>query len=101
MPNNDGYYVKAPTINDIHDQTLIKYFEDWVGRKVIILVSSFPFVFIGVIAEVIDDFVVVDVETTSISQLEDREWFIHIHDIEVFYIDEGEGPRIPDLKDGD
>ncbi|WP_394171962.1 hypothetical protein [Guptibacillus hwajinpoensis] len=101
MPNNEDYIVKVPTINDIHDQMLIKYFEDEVGRKVIILCSSFPFVFIGVIIEVIDDYVIVDVETTSISQLEDRDWYIHIHDIEVFYIEGGEGPRIPELRDGD
>lgn len=99
MPHEEEIEIHSPSINDIHDEMLIKHFEAGLGKKVFILTSSFPFVFIGKIKEIIDDFAVVDVETTSISELEKRKWHIHIHDIEVFYIERSDGPPIPNLTD--
>lgn len=91
--------VQIPSINAIHDEALIDHFIDGIGRKLLSLTSSFPFIFIGEIIDVVEDYVVVDVETTSIAELEERRWHIHIHDIEVFYIERDDGPRIPELKD--
>lgn len=97
---NKKYEYNFPTVNDIHDESLIYYFMERVGKKVLIMTPSFPFLMIGIIVETADDYLVIDVETTNISELEQRKWFIHIHDIEVFYVEE-DGPPIPQLRDGD
>ncbi|MCA0986776.1 hypothetical protein [Guptibacillus algicola] len=93
------YDYKFPTVNDVHDQSLVYYFMEQVGKRILIMSPAFPFIIIGIILETIDDYLVVDVETTNIAELENRDWFIHIHDIEVFYVENG-GPPIPKLKDG-
>ena len=87
------------SVNDIHDEALIQEFIDGIGKKVFILTPSYPFVFIGKIVNVVEDYVIVDVEVTTINSLENREWNIHIHNIEVFYIERKGFPRIPELKD--
>lgn len=79
--------------------TLIQHFRNNINNKILILTSSFPFVFIGHIKEVIDDMVSIDVETTLISTLESRIWFVNINRIELFYIEENGGVKIPDLQD--
>jgi len=87
------------SVNDIHDEALIQEFIVNIGKKVLILTPSYPFVFIGKIVNVIEDNVVVDVAVTTIGSLENREWNIHIHNIEVYYIESKGYPRIPELKD--
>ncbi|MDQ0230440.1 hypothetical protein [Metabacillus malikii] len=91
--------IQLPSNNDIHDEALIRAFEVSVGKKVFILTPSYPFVFIGRIIEVVGDNVVLDVNTTTIAELEERKWYIHIHQIEVFYIEQKGMPRIPELRD--
>jgi len=97
--SRDSSRMNFPTINDIHDEALIQHFKDGVGRKVFVLIRSFPFVFIGKIIKVVEDHVLIDVETTIVSQLENREWYVHIHQIEVFFIERDDGPKIPQLRD--
>ncbi|KKI92660.1 hypothetical protein WQ54_08610 [Bacillus sp. SA1-12] len=91
--------ITIPSINDIHDEALINEFEAGIGRNVFILTPSYPFVFIGRIVDVIGDNVAVDVQVTTIGELENRVWSIHIHNIEVFYIEQRGMPRIPELRD--
>ncbi|MCA1031111.1 hypothetical protein LCL95_08760 [Bacillus timonensis] len=92
--NTDGML-----INDIHDEALTQHFHDGIGRKAFILSPSFPFLFVGLIKDVVDDQVIVEVETSAVAQLENRTWNIHIHAIEVFYIERDGGPRIPKLTE--
>ncbi|MEW9110498.1 hypothetical protein ACQCT6_12855 [Cytobacillus gottheilii] len=87
-----------PTVNVIHDQALVETFVEGIGKNIFILTPSYPFVFIGKLVDVIEDQAVVDVKVTSISELENRQWFIHIHQIEVYYIQQKGMPRIPELK---
>ncbi|MFD1735428.1 hypothetical protein ACFSCX_02525 [Bacillus salitolerans] len=86
-----------PSINDIHDESLIQEFINGIGKNALILTPSFPFVFIGKIVEVIEDYVVLDTRVTTIAELENRQWDIHVHNIEVFYIETKGLPRIPQL----
>ncbi len=86
-------------INSIHDEAIIQHFEDGIGHKMFALIPNFPFMFIGNIVDVADDHVLVEVETTSQAVLENRLWHIHIHSIEIFFIEREDGPRIPELKD--
>jgi hypothetical protein len=86
-------------INTIHDEELINHFRDGIGQKVLVLTEAFPFLFIGEIISLINDIVEVFVETTHFQQLENRTWFIHIDNIEVFYIERPGEPRIPELND--
>jgi hypothetical protein len=86
-------------INTIRDEAIVNHFNENIGSKVFILTESFPFMFIGFIENVIEDMVVLDVLTTNVAELEGREWHVHIHSINVFYIESDIGVRIPDLKD--
>ncbi len=85
--------------NVIHDDAIVGIFKDSIGKKVFILTPSYPFVFIGNIEEVFDDLLLLQVETTLTPQLENKQWHIHIHQIEVFYIEKKNGPKIPELRD--
>jgi hypothetical protein len=86
-------------INTIHNTALVNHFINGIGHKAIILTPSFPFMFIGTIVDVVEDMIEFAVETTHFVQLEDRTWFIHTHNIEVFYIERPGEPRIPELRD--
>jgi hypothetical protein len=99
MPYNAQEKEQFHSINDIHDEALVDAFRLAKGRRVFMLLQSYPFIFIGKIEEVIDDMVVLQVETSQFPALENRQWHIHIHIIEVFYIEKSTGPRIPRLKD--
>lgn len=96
MPNqNSGF----ESVNTLHDEGLIQHFQDGVGQKVFLLSPSFPFMFIGEIIAVVEDALEIFVETTHFAQLENRTWFIHIDNIEVFYIERPGEPKIPELND--
>lgn len=87
------------SINPIKDDVLIEHFRANIERRVFILTEAFPFMFIGTIKAVNDDMALLAVETTSIPSLEGKEWTLHIHSIEVFYIETENGVKIPKLKD--
>jgi hypothetical protein len=94
-----NYLSRYQSINTMHDEELINHFRDGIGHKVFILTPSFPFMFIGKIISIAEDTVEVFVETTHFDQLENRTWFIHIDNIEVFYIERPGEPKIPELHD--
>lgn len=92
-------HMNIPSINDLHDEALIQEFVSHVGKRVLIITPSFPYIYIGKIEEVIEDHLVMDVNVTMIAELENRKWYIHIHQIETFYIEKEGKPAIPELKD--
>jgi hypothetical protein len=92
-------YKKMSDVNEIHDQALIQHFKNGIHHKVFVLSPSYPYIFIGKILRVLGDTVEIDVETTHFAQLEHRTWYIHIHNIEVFYIERPGAPKIPELDD--
>ncbi|UGB32169.1 hypothetical protein [Metabacillus sp. B2-18] len=89
----------GPTINVIRDQAITDHFTENIGKRAFILTPSYPFMFVGEILDVMEDMVLIDVEATHFAQLENRTWFIHIHNIEVFYIEQEGGVEIPELSD--
>lgn len=86
-------------VNVVRDEAIVDHFRKNKQRKVFILTEGFPFLFIGMIKDVIEDMVLLDVLTTHVPALEKREWTVHIHSINVFYIETGIGAKIPDLKE--
>jgi hypothetical protein len=86
-------------VNEIHDQAIIQHFKNGINHKALVLSPSYPYIFIGIIKKVLGDTVEIDVETTHFAQLENRKWYIHIHNIEVFYIERPGAPKIPKLDD--
>lgn len=87
------------SVNELHDEALIQAFEKGIGNKTLIITPSFPFIFIGKIQEVIEDHVVIEVDVTLFSELESRLWNVHIHQVEVFYIESDGKPLIPEMHD--
>ncbi|KZE37313.1 hypothetical protein AV656_12145 [Bhargavaea cecembensis] len=85
-------------VNVRRDGAIIEHFRSNIGRKVFILTESFPFLYIGILKDVVDDMAVLDVEVSHVPALEEKEWHVHVHSIDVFYIETGMGEKIPDLK---
>ncbi|WP_213421508.1 hypothetical protein [Bhargavaea massiliensis] len=85
-------------VNVRRDEAIVEHFKRNKGRKIFILTESFPFMYIGILKDVVDDMAVVDVLTSHVPALEGKEWHVHIHSIDVFYIETGLGEKIPDLK---
>lgn len=100
MKQNNLKEIQVPSVNSVHDEALRNEFVLGIGKKVLILTPSFPFVFIGRILDVIGDIVSVDVETTTIGELENKRWNIHVNQIDAYYIEQKGLPKIPNLRDG-
>ena len=87
-----------PPHHDRRTSALQQVFIDADGLRVLLLTSQFPFFFIGTILDVLDDYIQLDVETTHIDQLEQRNWYIHLDTINAFYIEREGAPPIPELN---
>ncbi|PIC56028.1 hypothetical protein CSV80_16420 [Sporosarcina sp. P12(2017)] len=86
-------------INIIREEGISTHFSQNISKRVLILTEAFPFMFIGEIISVVDDFIEMKVQITSIPALEGKIWFVHIDSIEVFYIETENGVPIPELKE--
>lgn len=85
-------------VNARRDGAIIEHFKMNIGRKIFILTEAFPFLYIGILKDVIEDMAVLDVQISHVPALEGKEWHVHIHSIDLFYIETGLGEKIPDLK---
>lgn len=86
-------------INAIREAVVSLEFQNNIGKRALVLISSFPFLFIGTIEEVVSDYLMIKAEVTNVTELDDETFRVHIDDIEVFYI-ENEGRKIPDIRAG-
>ena len=86
-------------INAIREFFVTIEFKENVGKRALILISPFPFLIIGMIKEVVGDYLVIKAEVTNIADLDDEVFRVHIDDIEVFYIEKPGEPKIPDIRD--
>jgi hypothetical protein len=64
-----------------------------IGQRIFLLSAIFPFMIVGNIKNVKEDFVLVEVLVSQSKKFENELIYINIDDIEVFYI-EGDGPKI-------
>lgn len=94
MSKNKLPQCECQSINAIRQAAVSREFSNNTGNKALVMISPFPFMVIGKIVKVVEDFVFFDVKTTHISELEGKVLRIHLDDIEVFYIENG-GPKIP------
>lgn len=85
-------------VHELRVDALRNEFEKNTGRKVLLLMGQYPFLFIGEILEVVQDYIRVAVDTTQIAQLENRVWLLHIDTISAFYIEKPGQPLIPKLS---
>ncbi|MCL7746114.1 hypothetical protein [Halalkalibacter alkaliphilus] len=81
--------------HDERTQALADHFSQFIGNRVLILVPQFPFMYIGILIDVIEDQLLIDVERTHIEQLENRIWEVHIDTLHAFFIEGEDGPTIP------
>lgn len=88
-----------PDINTIRQTVVSQAFENNIGVRALVLLSQYPFLIIGPIAEVVSDYLVIEAEITNITELDGEKFRVHIDDIEVFYI-ENENRPIPDIRNG-
>ncbi|MBB6449217.1 hypothetical protein HNR44_001166 [Geomicrobium halophilum] len=97
MEKHDRSQLSETPINDIRQAVVTEAFANAEGERALILIPQFPFLIIGDIIEVDSDYVVIDVETAHIAELEERSIRIHIDDIEVFVI-EDDDTEIPSIR---
>ncbi|MGE5482712.1 MAG: hypothetical protein ACM3VX_07420 [Bacteroidota bacterium] len=76
---------------------MLHTFAKAIGKRTLFLTDAFPFLVIGVIERVVEEFIFVQVETCHVMELEGTTMRIYVDDIEVFYI-EDEEHAIPSLK---
>ena len=70
-----------------------------VGKRALLLLSSFPFLIIGTVRNAVDGLVCVEAETTHLSELEGKLVWVRLDAVEVFYIEDGPH-AIPRLHPG-
>jgi len=88
---------EGPDINAIRQTVVSDKFQRSVGKRVILLQESFPFLFIGKIKGVEGDFLELKVEITNINELDGERFRIHLDSVQVFFIEEGHHV-IPDIR---
>ena len=86
-------------INAIREYFVTVEFKENVGKRALLLIAPFPFLIIGMIKEVVGDYLVITAEITNVAELDDEVFRVHIDDIEVFYIEKPGKPKIPDIRD--
>ncbi|KOP80563.1 hypothetical protein AMS59_04065 [Lysinibacillus sp. FJAT-14745] len=91
--------ISVPDINTIRQTVVTQAFENNIGVRALVLLSQYPFLIIGPIAEVVSDYLVIEAEITNITELDGEKFRVHIDDIEVFYIEKENRP-IPDIRNG-
>ncbi|WP_246938724.1 hypothetical protein [Bacillus pinisoli] len=74
------------------------HFKKIKGKRTIFLLSQYPFMLIGTVQKVIEDYVEIYADTSIIDSFEQRTWFVHIDTIQTFYDEEDGGPKIPTLN---
>lgn len=88
-----------PGTQELRDAALAQEFANNVGRRAFILTFPFPFLFIGKIVKVESDFVFLLTETSQVSEFEGLVARININEIDVFFIEQATGPKIPVIND--
>lgn len=90
-------YQAGQPVNELRRRDVVLAFQEAAGRRAFILINPFPFMVIGEIVGVANDYLQLIIETTSINELEGRTINLHIDEVEVFYI-ELDGPPIPRIE---
>ncbi|MBM7693051.1 hypothetical protein JOC77_002490 [Peribacillus deserti] len=94
-----GSSTDLPSPSERAHAAFIEFLEQNIGKRALFLTAEFPFLYIGEILEIIEDYVRVLVDTTEQPVFEDRRWIIHIDAIRVLYVETEGFPDIPELKD--
>ncbi|MFC0562083.1 hypothetical protein [Halalkalibacter alkalisediminis] len=77
----------------VRQKVIIDTLSRSTGQKVFLLIQAYPFVIIGSIVTVMHDFLLINIEANSISEIQNGTVHVKIEDIEAFYIEEA-GPKI-------
>jgi hypothetical protein len=81
------------SITEMRQRGLSNAFQEAIGQRIFLLSAIFPFMIVGNIKYVKEDFVLVEVLVSQSKKFENELIHINIDDIEAFYI-EGDGPKI-------
>ena len=82
-----------------NEMKFIEFIREGIGRRTMFLTAEFPFIYIGTIENIVEDYVLVDVDTAEQAVFEDRTWAIHANAIQAMYYEMEGFPRIPELND--
>ncbi|WP_332698052.1 hypothetical protein [Halalkalibacter lacteus] len=77
----------------IRQRALYNALREAIGKRIFLLSALFPFMIVGNVWSVKEDFVFIEVSSSQSKKLENEMVRLKIDDIEVFYF-EGDGPKI-------
>ncbi|MCA1032565.1 hypothetical protein LCL95_16250 [Bacillus timonensis] len=105
MPNEEKNKIQPenkkkekPDVAKKRFESISSFFEDNLNKRTFFLISQYPYMLIGNVTDVVDDYLEVSVDTSIIEQFEQRIWYVHIDLIQTFYTEEEGGPTIPSLN---
>lgn len=87
-----------PLVQELRDAAISQEFANNIGRRTFILTFPFPFLLIGKIAKVEADFLYILVETSQISEFEGLVACLNLNEIDVFFIEQDNGAKIPSIN---
>lgn len=84
-------------INDIRQQSLIIDFEGSIGQRILVLIESYPFFYVGRLTKVESDTIFIHVEFGNVPELDNVTLGTHVDNIQVYFVETPQFP-IPDLR---
>lgn len=84
-------------INDVRQEALIAEFTASIGSRVLVLVESYPFFYVGRTVEVQSDTIAIQVELCNVPEFDNVTLRTHIDNIQVYFVETPENP-IPEIR---
>ncbi|HZG83491.1 hypothetical protein [Paenibacillus sp.] len=88
---------ESADITAVRNAVVSRVFQESIGKRVILLQESFPFLFVGEIFAVEADFMLLKTEFTNIAEFDGELFRIHLDTVHVFFIEDGKH-CIPDIR---
>ncbi|MBO2946025.1 hypothetical protein JJQ72_18765 [Paenibacillus sp. F411] len=85
------------SLNDLRHQSLVAEFRRNIGNRILVLIASFPFFYVGELVDVESDTVFVQSEFSNVPVLDNVILRTHIDNIQVYFI-EAPGTPIPEIR---
>lgn len=84
-------------INDLRQEALIAEFTASIGGRILVIIESYPFFYVGRIVELESDTISIQVEICNVPELDGITLRTHIDNIQVYFVETPENP-IPEIR---
>ncbi|KQY94659.1 hypothetical protein ASD24_03690 [Paenibacillus sp. Root52] len=88
---------EARNINDLRQEALIAELTSAIGSRILVIIESYPFFYVGRILEVEADTISIQVEICNVPEFDNTSLRTHIDNIQVYFVETPENP-IPEIR---